>query len=92
MLPKLIEAKYRRDYRVWLKFSDGVEGEVDLEKELWGEMFQPLTDKARFAELSVSGDFKTLVWPNGADLAPEFLYQQLRPDYALKPTSKSGAA
>ncbi|MGQ3683570.1 MAG: DUF2442 domain-containing protein [Candidatus Loosdrechtia sp.] len=76
MLPKLREAKYQGDYRVWLKFEDGIEGEVNLEKELWGEVFQPLKDKARFAELSVNVEFATLVRPNGADFAPEFLYQQ----------------
>jgi hypothetical protein len=92
MLPKLLEAKYQGDYRVWLKFEDGIEGEVDLEKELWGEVFQPLKDKVRFAELSVNEELETLVWPNGADFAPEFLYQQLCPDYALKPTPRSGAA
>ena len=91
MLPRLKEAKYQGDYRVWLKFADGVEGEVDLEKELWGEVFQPLRDKARFAELSVNEDIDTLVWPNGADFAPEFLYQQLCPNYTLKPTLKDGA-
>lgn len=92
MLPRLIEAKYMGDYRVWLVFADGVEGEVDLEKELWGEVFQPLKDKARFAELSVNKDIDTLVWPNGADFAPEFLYQQLCPDYTFKPTPQSGVA
>lgn len=92
MLPKLIEAKHQGDYKVWLKFSDGVEGQVDLEKELWGEIFQPLKDKSRFAELTVNDELETLVWPNGADFAPEFLYQQLRPDYELKPMPKSGAA
>ena len=92
MLPKLKEAKYLQDFRVWLRFSDGVEGEIDLEKELWGEVFEPLQDKSRFAELSVSEELDTLVWPNGADFAPEFLYQQLCPDYVLKPSQKSGAA
>jgi Protein of unknown function (DUF2442). len=42
MLPKLIEAEYRREFCVWLRFADGVEGEVDLEAELWGEIFEPL--------------------------------------------------
>ena len=92
MLPKLREAKYQGDYRIWLKFEDGVEGEVDLEGELWGEVFQVLEDKARFAELSLDGELETVVWPNGADFAPEFLYQKLCPDYALKSTRKSGAA
>ncbi len=92
MLPKLKKVEYRGDYRVWLKFTDGVEGEVDLESELWGEVFQPLKDKARFAELSLDKELETIIWPNGADFAPEFLYQKLCPDYALKPIPKSGAA
>ena len=92
MLPKLREVKYRRDYCIWLKFADGVEGEVDLEAELWGEVFQPLKEKARFAEVSLDKGLGTIVWSNGADFAPEFLYQKLRPNYVLKPTPKSGAA
>ena len=92
MLPKLREAKYLHDYRIWLKFADGVEGEIDLENELWGEVFEPLKDKDRFEEFVLDKELKTIVWPNGADFAPEFLYQKLRPNYALKPTPKSGAA
>lgn len=92
MLPKLREAKYRHDYCIWLKFSDGVEGEVDLEAELWGEVFLPLKERSRFAEFSLDNGLGTIVWPNGADFAPEFLYQKLRPDYTLKPIPKSGAA
>ena len=92
MLPTCGEAQYRRDYRIWLKFADGVEGEVDLEGELWGEVFEPLKDKTRFAEFALNEELETIVWPNGADFAPEFLYQKLRPNYTLKPTHKSGAA
>ncbi len=92
MLPKLREAKYQGGYRIWLKFSDGVEGEIDLEQELWGEIFEPLKDKARFSELVLDSEVGTIVWPNGADFAPEFLYQRLCPNYTLKPTPQSGAA
>ncbi len=92
MLPKLIEATYQDGYRVRLRFSDGTEGEIDLEEELWGEMFEPLKDKARFSELGLDNELGTIVWPNGADFAPEFLYQKLHPDYTLKPTPQSGAA
>jgi len=80
MLPKLREAKYQGEYRIWLKFADGVEGEVDLANELWGEMFESLKDKARFAEFVLDKELETIVWPNGADFAPEFLYQALRPN------------
>ncbi len=92
MLPRILNAKYQGDYRIWLAFEDDVEGEVDLEGELWGEIFEPLRDKARFAEFSLDEELETIVWPNGADFAPEFLYQKLRPNYTLKPTLKSGAA
>lgn len=92
MLPQLREAKYQGDYRIWLRFADGTEGVVDLKDELWGEIFEPLKDKARFAEVSCDKELGTIVWPNGADFAPEFLYQKLRPGYELKPTPKSGAA
>ncbi len=92
MLPKLKEANYQGGYRVWLRFADGVEGVVDLENELWGEMFQPLRDMKLFAELEMDDELGTIVWPNGADFSPEYLYQQLRPGYALKPRPKSGIA
>lgn len=84
MLPKLSKAEYREGYRIWLKFADGIEGEVDLESELWGEMFQPLRDKARFAQFLLDKELETIVWPNGADFAPEFLYQKLCPEYSLR--------
>ena len=57
--------------RVWLRFNDGVEGEVDLASELSGEVFEPLTDPSVFERFTVDD---TLVWPNGADFAPEFLH------------------
>ena len=92
MLPRLRKAESRGDYRIWLQFADGVEGETDLESELWGEMFEPLKDKALFKAFCVDPELATLVWPNGADLAPEFLYQRLRPEFELTPTPRSGAA
>ena len=92
MLPRLLSATYKGDYRIWLTFADGVEGEVNLDGELWGEIFEPLRDKAVFAVFTLDSELETIVWPNGADFAPEFLYQQLRPDYVLRPKLKTGAA
>ncbi len=42
---RVTDARYVRDYVVWLKFSDGTEGEVDLTEELFGEVFEPLKDQ-----------------------------------------------
>jgi hypothetical protein len=72
------EAEYLRDYVIWLRFNDGAEGEIDLESELEGEVFGPLRDKQRFCEFHVDPELGTIVWDNGADLAPEFLYDNMR--------------
>jgi hypothetical protein len=45
---------------------------------LYGEIFEPLKDKKVFAQVRVYLEFRTLVWPNGADFAPEFLYEKVR--------------
>ncbi len=59
--------------RLWLQFDDGLEGELDLGAELDGPVFWPLEDPAFFARVAIDPDTRTLVWPNGADFAPEFL-------------------
>jgi hypothetical protein len=78
MLPRLIEARYLHDHTVWLRFSDGLEGEVDLAAELVGEVFFPLRDKDYFKQMVLHPELRTVVWPNGADFAPEFLHAALR--------------
>jgi Protein of unknown function (DUF2442) len=68
--------EYLGEYRLWLRFSNGVEGVVDLESELYGEIFQPLRDKTLFQQVYLTS--RTVEWPNGADFAPEFLLAQVR--------------
>jgi len=70
--------EYVRDYVLRVRFSDGLEGEVDLAKELNGRVFRPLRDTHLFAQVRVHPELRTVVWPNGADLAPEFLRPILR--------------
>ena len=74
MLLFIKEAKYLKDYKVELKFTDNKVGIVDLKDELYGTVFEPLKDKKLFSTLKVDKDLETIVWDNGADLAPEFLY------------------
>ena len=78
MIPKIVEVKPLAGYKLWLRFEDGVTGVVDLSNELWGPMFEPLKDQALFAQARVDPELDTVTWPNGADLAPEFLYEGAR--------------
>lgn len=78
MIPRVVDAKYVKDYVLYLRFSDGSEGEVDFEQELEGEIFKPLEDISYFKNFTVDDELHTLIWPNGADFAPEFLYEKLQ--------------
>ena len=78
MIPRVTDAKYIREYTLYLSFSDGSDGEVDLEHELDGEILEPLKNITYFKDFSVNQELHTVVWPNGADFAPEFLYEKLK--------------
>jgi len=62
-------------YTLRVAFSDGVTKDVDFTGQLYGEVFEPLRDLARFREVQVNPETNTVEWPNGADFAPEFLYE-----------------
>jgi hypothetical protein len=78
MIPRIIEARYVDGYTIWLRFNDGIEGEVDLKNELWGPIFEPLKDPERFRQFTVDPELHTIVWENGADFSPEFLHSSIR--------------
>jgi hypothetical protein len=78
MIPRVAEARYVQDFIIHLRFTDGAEGDVDLRDELYGQMFEPLKDPALFQQFSVHPEFHTLTWPNGTDIAPEFLYDKVQ--------------
>jgi hypothetical protein len=77
-LVRLLEARYVRDYVLWLRFSDGLAGEVDLSAELDGPVFEPLRDPATFKAVRLHPEIHTIVWPNGADFSTEFLHERVR--------------
>jgi hypothetical protein len=74
----VIEVRYLHDYVIRVRFSDGAEGEVDLAAELEGEVFSPLKQIKAFKSFRVDPEMQTIVWENGGDLAPEFLYEKMR--------------
>ena len=77
MVPRLSAMKYIAEYRLWLQFEDGCQGEIDLQPELWGEVFEPLRDVAYFKTVQLDKELNTICWGNGADFAPEFLYHMV---------------
>ena len=62
-------------HRLRLEFNDGSRKTVDLTPELWGPIFEPLKDPAYFALGRFDPELHTICWPNGADLAPEALWE-----------------
>jgi hypothetical protein len=78
MILHVKQAKYLHNYVIWLQFNDGAEGEVDLADELEGEVFAPLKDISKFKSFKIDPILGTIVWENGADLAPEFLYENMK--------------
>jgi len=75
------QVEYVGGHRLRLTFVDDLVGEVDLSARLMGEvgpMFEPLKDPDFFAQVSVDREVGTIVWLNGADLAPEALHERAR--------------
>lgn len=64
-------------HRLEVEFSDGVRGIVDLSSDLRGPVFAPLRDPERFAQVGLDED-GVVRWPNGAELAPDALYDELK--------------
>lgn len=77
------EAKYIEGYKVQVSFNDGRKGVADLSAALKGGVFEPLKDKLNFSALKVDEELETIVWPNGVDLAPEYVYFQAFKDDPL---------
>ena len=77
------DAKALPDYRLWVRFSDGTEGDIDLRDFIESDarpIVKALRERSAFVAIRVEMD--TVVWANGFDLAPEFLRERLKPRVA----------
>lgn len=70
---RVVGVDYIKDYELLVTFSDGNKKKVDLRPYLTGEVFGELLDKEKFVQYGLTRI--TIEWANGADLAPEFLYE-----------------
>ena len=69
------DATYVSGYELLLTFEDGSVKRVNLEPHLDGEIFEPLKDINCFKTVRVNSELDTIVWENGADMSPDFLYE-----------------
>jgi hypothetical protein len=77
-LVPVIEAEVIGDHVLRLTFKDGIIGDVSFAEREWRGVSEPLADPAFFAQVHVDPEARTVVWPNGYDMAPEPLYEQAR--------------
>ena len=91
--PELLEIRPEADYRLWLRYDDGVEGTVDLSAEIRaGGVFAALEEPAVFVAVEL-GEFGQVEWASGVDMCPNALYlrltrktpRELFPDLAQQP-------
>ena len=73
MFLEILKAAYLDNYRILLTFNNGVTKTVDLQNELNGTVFEPLLQLDNFKNFQVK--FNTIEWSNGADYAPEYLFE-----------------
>jgi len=78
MLHRIVEARARRDYRVWIRFADGTEGEVDLSDLVGKGVFERWSDPREFEKVYIDAETGTIAWPGGLDLAPDRLYRDVK--------------
>jgi len=77
MYAEVVEAKPLPGYRLWLRFSNGLAGEVDLSHLAGRGVFERWLEPGEFEKLSVDPEAGTVVWPGGLDVAPDALYERI---------------
>jgi hypothetical protein len=74
---RIVAVKALAQYRVWIRFSDGVEGKVNLSDLVGKGVFAFWNDSEQFGRVFIDPQNHTLTWPDGIDLCPDTLYQDV---------------
>jgi Protein of unknown function (DUF2442) len=74
---KIVEVKPLPGFHVWLKYQDGVQGEVDLSRLAGKGVFSAWNRQGCFEEVFIAEESGALAWPGGIDLCPDSLYEEL---------------
>ena len=78
MFIEITKAEYLEGYKLRIHFNNGEIRIADLEASLEGPIFESLKNIEEFRRFSIP--YNTIQWKNGADFAPEFLYEISRPE------------
>jgi hypothetical protein len=89
---RVTECKASRDYKLWLRFDDGMEGSVFLGNLLEVAGFSAWRDVDQFCRVEVDRRSATVVWDGGIRLDPDILYQDLLSSRAVREFNSPGLA
>ncbi len=76
-MKKIVAVEPRPKYRVWIRFEDGIEGEVDLSQLVGKGIFNGWADSSEFRKVFVDPETHIIAWPGGIDLCPDTLYEDV---------------
>ena len=76
-MKRIVDVEARTDYRVWIRFADGVDGEIDLSDLAGSGVFEIWKDPIEFRKVFVDRETGTIAWPGGIDLCPDTLYEDV---------------
>lgn len=76
-MKKIVDAEARDGYRLWIRFEDGTEGEVDLSELAGHGVFEGWKDPEEFRRVRVDPETHTVAWPGEVELCPDSLYNDL---------------
>jgi hypothetical protein len=88
MLDRIVAAEARPNYHIWIRFEDGLEGELSVAHLVGRGVFDVWRDEAQFRKVFIDKESGTVAWPGGLDLAPDALHQRL--SEAESPASSPG--
>jgi hypothetical protein len=74
---RIVEVEARSGYRIWIRFEDGVVGEVDLSDLVGKGVFRRWQDEDEFRKVHIDAETGTVAWPGQIDLAPDAPYRDL---------------
>ena len=74
---RVTACKAEDDYRLWIRFDDGLEGSVNLGDLVLTETYQAISDEATFSRVAIDPISNSVMWAGGIKLDPEVLYHDL---------------